>query len=365
MKAAAWVLAMISAAGAAQAESFAVGEAEIARLGVKLAPAEATDRIVLATAPAEVVVPPARQAVVGAPVDGLLTRLLVAAGEKVEEGRPIAEIDSTQLVDWQRGYLEAAAQAELEAAQLARDRDLYTDGIIAERRLQETTARARAAELERAQAAERLRIAGFDKAAVAALTARRELSSRLTLRAPLGGVIAAEHVKVGAHVSALDAVVTVMDVRTLWLELHVAQDDAARVASGMVAAVTVGGKTLEAPVTVVGQVVDAATQTVLVRAELDNAAGALRAGQFLQARVLARVAAGAFALPTAAVTHSDGAYVFVRDASGFDARRIEIVAEDGERVYVVGGIDRSGQPIAVEGISALKSLWLAARETGG
>lgn len=358
-------LVMALVALRAGAESFPVADTEVARLGVELAAAEPTDRVVIAAAPAEVVVPPAREAVVGTPVDGLVVRLLAAVGEEVRRGQPLAEIDSAQLLDWQREYLESAAERELAAAQLARDRDLRAAGIIADRRLEETTARAHAADLGLAGAGERLRVAGFDQQSLAALVAKRELSARLVLRAPLDGVVAAVHTKVGARVDALEAVATVADLRTLWLELHVRQEDAARIAPGMVAAVVVSGVTVEAPISVVGRVVEATTQTVLVRAAADNASGALRAGQFLEGRVLASVESGAFVVPTRAVTRSgDAAYVFLREPTGFAAHRVEVIAEDGERAFV-GGIDRGGRLVAVGGVSALKSLWLAAREPGG
>jgi RND family efflux transporter MFP subunit len=358
-------LAIVLVAGQVRAESFEVADSELARLGIELAAAEATDRVAVAAAPAEVVVPAGREAVVGAPADGLVVRLLAAVGEPVHRGQPIAELDSAELLDWQSEYLEASAQRELAASQLARDRDLRADGVIPERRLEETTVRAHAAELAVGRAAERLRVAGFDSQALAALGAKRELSARLVLRAPFDGVVAAAHTKIGARVGALDAIVTVADLGTLWLELHVRQEDAAKIAPGMVAAVGVGSAIVEAPITVVGRVVEPETQTVLVRAVADNVGGTLRAGQFLAARVLASAASGAFVVPTRAVTRSgDAAYVFVREPGGFAARRVEVLAEDSERVFV-GGIDRGGQRVAVGGVAALKSLWLSAREGGG
>ncbi len=349
----------------AYADSFEVSDDQLARLGVTLGPAEAVDRVEIASAPAEVVVPPSQQAVVSAPVDGVVARLLVAEGEPVTKGQALAELDSKDFLEWQRAYLDAAVATELAQAQLARDRDLNNEGIIATRRLQETQAQAHAAAVRLDQAAEQLRLTGFDKAALKALESKRRLSARLVLRAPLDGVVAAQHATVGARVDSLDAVVTVADLDTLWLELHLSQENAAHVSPGMLASVQAGGTQLTAPITTVGRVVDPATQTVLVRAEVDNGAGALRAGQFVAARVLAPARGATYAVPAAAVTRNgDEIFVFVREPNGFAAQRIDVLAEDGARVYVTAGIDR-GARVAIEGISALKSLWLATQETGG
>jgi membrane fusion protein, heavy metal efflux system len=358
------LLLLVCAVANAHADSFAVSDDQLARLGVRLGAAETVDRVEVAAAPAEVVVPPAQQAVVSAPVDGVVARLLVAEGEPVTKGQTLAELDSKDFLQWQREYLEAAVAAELAAAQLARDHDLHDEGIIAARRLQETQAQAHAAEVRLDQAGEQLRLAGFDDAARKALVSGRRLSARLVLRAPFDGVVAAVHAKVGARVDSLDAVISIADLRTLWLELHLSQENAAKVERGMVGAVKIGTTDITGPVTVVGRVVDPATQTVLVRVEVENAHGLLRAGQFLAAQVLAPIEHTTYALPAAAVTRSGGAiFVFVREPSGFAARRIEVVAEDGSRVYVTAGIDRDAR-VAVEGISALKSLWLSTQEAG-
>jgi cobalt-zinc-cadmium efflux system membrane fusion protein len=145
----------------------------------------------------------------------------------------------------------------------------------------------------------------------------------------------------------------------------VPQESAIHVQAGQLVSVTVGGETLTGNVTTVGGVVDPATQSVLVRAEVDNAKRALRAGQMLTARVLARPAGGvAYAVPAAAVTRNGGdALLFVRRGGDVIARRIDVLADDGTRVYVASGIGADAL-VAVEGISALKALWLAAEEGG-
>ena len=359
-------VAMLTLLASTGAESFELGDAEIARLGIEVASVESASHVAVAAGPAEVVVPPAQLAVVSAPTDGLIARLVVAAGDTVARGQPIAELDSAEFLDWQRAYLEAEGAAELARAQLARDRGLFDDGVIAERRVQEATAIARVAELKVAQAGEQLRLAGLDDRALQDLGRGRALTARLVLRAPLDGTIAAAHAKVGARVGRLDPVVTIADPRTLWLELHLREADAARVELGQTAAITVRGAEHTGPITAIARIVDPTTQTVLVRAVIDNSTGALRAGLLLEARVTAPAEGIAFALPAGAVTRAGGAaYVFVREPTGFEARRVEVLAEDGEHIYVDAGIDRGGLRVAVGGINALKALWLAAQEAEG
>jgi cobalt-zinc-cadmium efflux system membrane fusion protein len=357
--------ASVAAATAAATDEFTVTDEQLARLGVKLGTAESVELVELAAVPAEVVVPPARQALVSAPAGGVVARLLVAEGDAVEAGQPVAELDSVEFVERQRDYLDAAATAELAAAQETRDHSLFAEGIIAERRVNESAAAARAARARLDQARAQLALAGFKQADLQRLAAERQFTTRVVLRAPLAGVVTAEHVGVGARVDALDPVVAVADLANLWLELRVPQENAVHVQRGQFVSVTIAGETITGSVTTVGGVVDPATQSVLVRAAVDNASGMLRSGQMLTARVLARPASGvAYAVPAAAVTRNGGdALLFVRRGNDVVARRIDVLADDGTRVYVASGIGADAL-VAIEGISALKALWLATAEGG-
>jgi cobalt-zinc-cadmium efflux system membrane fusion protein len=354
-----------SAAALAQGGSFALADEQIARLGVRLARPEAVQEMDIASAPAEVVVPTAQQALISAPVDGLVARMHAAEGEVVRRGQAVAELEGADFLDWQRLYLDALAEGELATAQEARDQSLYAEGIIAERRWQEAQARARAARVRLDQARRQLQLAGFSAADLERLATGGNLVARLVLHAPLDGVVLEQYAAVGARLAALDAVMRIGDLRVLWLELRVRQEVAAQIMPGMSVRVTLGGDELISTITTIGRNVDSTTQAVLVRAELEDPAGRLRAGQFLTVRIVAPLdGRSAFALPLAALTRIEGAaYVFVHRAGEIEVLPVEVLADDGSRVFVSGRLDANAR-VAVEGISALKSLWLQTQEEG-
>jgi cobalt-zinc-cadmium efflux system membrane fusion protein len=354
-----------AAAARAAGDTFAVSDEQLARLGVTLRQAEVADVVEYAAAPAEVVVPPARQAVVNASHGGVVVRVLVAEGDTVAAGQAVAEIDSLNYGEHQRDYIEAAAQAELATAQEARDRGLYEEGIIAERRVAESAAAARAARARVDHLRAELELAGVTSDGLARLAQQHELGLRIVLRAPFAGAVAAVHATVGARVDALDPVVALADLSELWLELRVPQESAAHIVPGMLVEAESAGETMNGTITTIGGVVDATTQTVLVRGVVDNARGTLRAGQFLTAHVLARPEGVIYALPGAAVTRHEGeSLVFVRRGSELVAQPVGLVADDGERIYIARGLVE-GAVVAVDGISALKSLWLSTADEGG
>jgi cobalt-zinc-cadmium efflux system membrane fusion protein len=348
----------------AAGDAFAVSDQQLARLGVTLRPAELAETVEYAAVPAEVVVPAARQAVVNASHGGVVVRVLVAEGDTVVAQQPVAEVDSLNYVEHQRDYIEAAAEAELAGAQEARDRSLYEEGIIAERRVAESAAVARAARARLDYLRAELELAGTTAAELARLGDQRELGQRIVLRAPFGGVVATVHATAGSRVDALDPVVALADLRELWLELRVPQERAAHIVPGMLVAAQSAGAVVNGTIVTVGGVVDAATQTVLVRAVVDNQRALLRAGQFLNVQVLARPEGVVYALPGSAVTRHEGeSFVFVRRGGELAAQPVALLADGGDRVYIASGV-APGELVAVDGVSALKSLWLAGADEG-
>lgn len=358
-----WLAAGGSAAAGAQ--SLEVSAEQMVRLGIELDRPAPVDVMTVATGPAEIVVPPARQAIASTAVGGLVVRLLVAEGDRVVAGAGIAEIESPDLLDWQREFLEAGIEAELATLQLERDRSLANDGIIAERRLEESRARDRAARTHMSQARQQLAIAGFDSAAIDSLAASGRLTSRLTLRAPIGGVVTARFVEPGMRVEATDPILSFADPSEIWVEMHLPAEKAIAVDAAMRIRIPLGVRAVLAPITVVGSVIDPETQTVLIRAELDDPDPRLRAGQFLAVEIVTGAdGAEGYRLPASALVRQDNEpFVFVREAGAFRPVRIEPVHEDDRHVLIAGGIDADAE-IAVRGTSTLKSLWLASLEGG-
>jgi membrane fusion protein, heavy metal efflux system len=358
-------VALIACAGAAADDAFTVSDEQLGRLGVQLGTAQPVERMEVAAAPAKVVVPNGRQALVSAPLAGVVARLAVAEGDRVEAGQLVAELDSTEYLALQRDYVDAAAAAELAAAQEERDRALLEEGIIAERRFAETAAAARLAKARVEQARAQLALAGWAASDFARLREDGRLSARVALRAPFAGVVATSTAEVGARVDALGPVLTLADLRELWLELRLRQEDAASVDERMQVVVATPAGTFTGSVTTVGRVVDPDTQTVLVRAAFDNSTGALRAGQFVQAHVLASSPGGrALAVPASAVTRSGAdALLFERQGNEIRVRRVDVLAESGDQVFVANDLGPEAR-IAVDGISALKALWFASGEGG-
>lgn len=349
------------------ADFIALAPAQAKALGVETRPLAAADTGSAAGLPAKVVVPVEQMRVVAAPLAGLLTQVGAVAGQTVKKGQMLARLASPGLLQVQRDYLQARQQADLAQRSLARDEQLFKEGIIAEARLQASRAsQAQAAVAARELQAE-LRIAG-------ATAGGGSLTPEVAVSAPLDGVVLEASAAVGSRVEAATALFTVAQLNPLWLEIQAPAALAGNLKEG--AAVRIAGSEASGKLINVGRQISPGSQTVTLRARMDAGLDSLHPGQMVEATVAAAPQAGATAgksatyrIPQAAVVRQAGqAWVFVQTAGarpGFQATPVSVAGNAGADVLVSGSALAANAAVAVKGVSALKSAWSTAASAAG
>lgn len=340
------------------ADELAVTEVEIANLGIELSSPKSADGVSALTSRARVVLPPDGEYVATAPEAGQLARLHVAVGDEVVAGQALAEVRSPAFLMQQREFLAAVFDHTLANSQLRRDQQLFDEGIIAQRRLQETESKAQTAAAHLNESRQLLRFTGMDDAAIDALAASQRFSGTLTIRAPMDAVVTERLAVAGEKVDALAPLYRIVDLSTLWLEIRIAQERLEAIRPGMTVVVA-GHDGVIAKIIAVGRSVDPQTQTAVARATVVDSDGTIRPGQFLSVHIVtpSTDANAVYSIPLRAVVRSGTAsYVFVRTDHGFEVRAVHLLGTQRDRAYVDQAVDPDMQ-IAVTGISALKALW--------
>ena len=123
---------------AERSAKFAVSEKQMQALGIQTAALQDQADSVRPNFPAQVVVPPDREQVVSSPVAGLIAQILVQPNELVRRGAPLLRIASPELGQLQLELLQAAARATLARQAAQREQALFDEGIIPQRRIQES-----------------------------------------------------------------------------------------------------------------------------------------------------------------------------------------------------------------------------------
>ncbi|WP_454723282.1 efflux RND transporter periplasmic adaptor subunit [Delftia acidovorans] len=328
--------------------SVALSAEQAQALGVRFEPIQAAQRIEV-SAHARVVLRPDAQAVVAAPYAGAVPRVLVALGQTVRTGQPVAVFTSPQLYEARRALLEAESQSRLARQALARDQALHEDGIIAASRWQATQARAaEAAAMAQARRAE-LAASGLQFA-----------GNEVHLVAPRAGLVTEVLAVPGARVEASAPLLRVADPKALELDLLLGREVPLPGVGDRVQVAARGAQGKVAGMAPVGD----GSAGMRVRVALERA-GDLRVGESVTASLaLAGADAGPsggsagarLRVPAAALAHwNNRTGVFVATGQGARFMPLSVEASD-EATAVVRGTLPPKARIAVTGIAALKGL---------
>jgi RND family efflux transporter MFP subunit len=291
---------------------------------------------------------PGRDVKVGALVAGHVDRLLVAEGDPVKAGQPLAHVEAlparAHVAEVEAQQQQARAALENARIRQRRNETLFRDGVASKQ------------DVEDARAA----VVGAESALKQAMAAGGTASlglERSTLRAPIDGVVAAVLVPAGQTVDGNGTpVVELADTRQLDLRAPVPAARVGEVNVGQRAALAVEGVgEVEGAVEAIAPLVDTATNTVTVRVRIANPHGRLRGGMFARGALYGAARRGLTVARGALLPGDGGAAstVAVVLADGSVAHRALLLgAEAGERIEVRGGL-AAGERVIVAGGYAL------------
>lgn len=327
--------------------------------GIRTTPATFVEEAMSKPYPARITVPNAQLRVISAPLEGVVESLLVAEGEPVTAGQVLARIHSRRLLDLQADYLASLTRRGLAGETLARDRTLHNEGIVAKRRLLESSAAYREVSTEVARNRQALELAGMAAAQIDALAETQALDTLLQVVAPIDGVVLEQTATTGQRLSASDPLYHIGDLSTLWIEIHVPLDEIGNTRPDTRVDLSGG---LEARVITVGRMVHGADQGVLIRAALREGVAQVRPGQFIEARLAHGSNGQSVRLPASALVRIAGSdHVFVERADRFVALPVTVLAQPGNQVVVQAALDK-GEAVVVDGAVSLKAALAAGAE---
>jgi cobalt-zinc-cadmium efflux system membrane fusion protein len=356
----AFALAFLLPAIVSAADEFPVSAAQMQALGISLQRVDAGTEIRGLTYPARVILPPEQQYVLSAPVAGSVEQLLVEENQRVKSGQPLIRLASPEFGQLQISALEAANGDRIARQTLDRERQLFAEGIVPQRRVAAAEAAAAESQARIRMARAGLRVIGVNDAAIARLLDGGATQESLVLYAKRGGIVSGLNAKPGERVAAADPLLHITDASRLWLDIQIPAERANNWSKDQ--SIGILGRTATAKAIRAGSVVNEG-QSVSLRAQVISGTDQLRPGEFVQVQVPFSSSADTWTLPLPAIARQgDMAYVFVRTSKGFAARAVTVINSAGQSVSVKGEI-KAGDQVAVTSVIALKAAWLG--ESGG
>jgi RND family efflux transporter MFP subunit len=276
-------------------------------------------------------------------IDGQITDVFVTSGARVRKGQRLFQIDPQR---------QQAAVSSQEAERAAREAEIAF-ARQQQQRAAELFAAGAISKAEAEQADTTLRSAEARLQALNAQVRQQQVQLRyFTVEAPTDGVIGDVSARVGNQVGPQTVLTTIDQNDILELNVQVPIDRADELRPGLEVRVVSGsgGEVIgRTAISFISPRVDDTTQSVLVKGNVRNPDGTLRASQFVRARMVWNTAEGLVIPVTAAVRINGAFFVFVAEngkgPDGSDA----IVAR--QRPIKVGAITGDNYPV-LEGLKA-------------
>lgn len=256
------------------------------------------------------------QAIVQARATAYVERLYVRATlDRVSKGQPLVDL---YVPDW------VAAQEEFLAIQRMQGKDLTSlvDG-----------------------ARQRMRQVGMSDAQISRVEANGKVDARITLTAPIGGVLVELLVRDGMTVMPGATLFRINGLSTVWANAEIPESQAALVRPGakvQARSPALPGTTLDGKVQAILPEVNPATRTLKARLELANPGARLVPGMLVSMQFMAARADKVLLMPTEALIQTG-------------TRSVVMLAEDNGRfrpVNVEVGIETNGQTEIKRGLQA-------------
>jgi len=253
-----------------------------------------------------------RQIELAAEASGRITRIAFSSGQAVKAGQLLVQInDAPEQAEARR----LVAQLRNSETLLARMLALRQQQVVTEEQLDNATAARDMAQSE--------------------LQRMRALIAQKAVHAPFSGVVGIARVHLGQHLSAGEAIASLVDATSLHVNFALPEQALAQIRRGQAVEISVDAwpdEVFSGEITAIDPWVTSA-RTLKVQARVQNSDGRLQAGMFANARVLMPEPAPVLVVPETAVTYTSyGQSVFVAEAGaegGLSVRRV--LVETGQR----------------------------------
>ena len=241
------------------------------------------------------------------------------------------------------------AEAEVEQArkQLTRTSEIVKLNPVSRTEFEQASVKLRTAESELANARQRLILLGLSEQRVNALRSPSQISSEITLSAPVSGTITSRSVNQGEVVESNKELMKVTNLSSVWVIAQVYEKDLGKMRTGSGASVTSDafqGKLFRGQVTYIDPNINQETRTAQVRVELENPGQMFKIGMYVNVSFGA-LGTGEMTVPV----------IPLAAVQNMKEQKIVFAATDKPNVFVMKpvrlGSETNGQYVVLEGLN--------------
>lgn len=312
--------------------------------------------------PGEVVLNKDRVAHIVPRLSGVVTEVRKNLGDRVRKGEVIAVIDSRELAEVKREYIESVHRLHFAQSSYVREERLWEKRVSAEEDYLKSRHNLEEAEISKQVALQKLESLGVSAGEIKMLSVEPEgdviqneirvpfsnkTLTRYEITAPLDGVVIEKNISIGEAIKEDFDMFVVADLSTLWCEITVYAKDLDTVTAGQKVNVEASALGLKSTgkVSYIGPLVGEQTRSAKAYVDIpNNPKGEWRPGLFATVEIVLEEKKAPVAVAVEAIqTFRDWSVVFVRYGHLFEARPLELGRSDGQYVEVLSGLNPGEQ----------------------
>jgi RND family efflux transporter MFP subunit len=304
-------------------------------------------------------------------VGGILRSIGAEQGQNIRRGQTVAVVFSDELAMAQSKYLTALADLDEQQKHYRRTTQLVEIGAASREELEQANTKLKSAESEVGSLRQRLLLLGLSPQRVSALRNAAQISSEVSLPAPISGTIIARSANAGEVIEANKEILRVADLSSVWVIGQVYEKDLVNIRVGSGASITSNAypsRVFRGRISYVDPSLDPATRTAQVRIELANPGQALKLGMYVNV-ALATIGGSESTtpvVPVAAVQNINNqqvVFVATGNPNVFAMRPVRLGPESNGRYSVLEGLN-VGDRIVTDGSFLLRAEWLKSHPSG-
>jgi cobalt-zinc-cadmium efflux system membrane fusion protein len=280
------------------------------------------------------------------PFSGRVSKVFLKLGMKTQAGTPLFEMVSPDFMEAQKIFFQTKSELATAKLTLKRQQDLKTNGVGAQRDLEEAESNFEVKEKEYQNAVASLKIFGVD-------VDKLVFGQPLVVTSPIAGEVVENDLVNGHYLKADDPPhAKIAELNKVWVAGMVKEKDMRFIheldgAEIMIAAYP--GKKITGKVYHVNEIIDEATRSVQVLIECDNNNRILKPGMYVTVRFTDTPEKAIFVPAKAVLQYNDKSYVFVQTTKGAYTRRyVETGVSENNRIQILSGLN-PGETIISEG----------------
>ncbi len=314
------------------------------------------------TLPAKVIVNQDNEAQVGSLVDGRVYKVLVTAGDYVKTGQVLMYVEGLEIGEIKSGFLKAKANLDFYKANYDRQKTLTEQNVGSKKVFLEAQSEYEKAYAEYLAEDKKIHSIGLNDEDILNVTREsneNHTSETLPVKSPINGIVVERNIVIGQLVDANTNAFKIINTGSVWIDGQLYEKDVERISENSrvyFTSSTYPGEKFNAEIIYISDVINEASRTITVRAELKNPAGKLKPQMFGELHISSGKNSKALLVPTESVVKidKDDCVFVLKSDSVFQKRTVQLGSTQDEMIEIISGV-KEGEKVVIKGSFYLKS----------